>query len=579
MGQTPIYDNLNIIGDFICKKCDTQLLIELYQTKNLIFIRSYCFCGTITNNINEYIKSLSNLNNYIYYCRYHREYKQIGFCKTCKIPLCNKCRNNKNHGGKHEIIFYEDFIKKDINDILITYESNLNKAYIKVNELLKLKYGGKCIFENTNLFKPQKILDIVDKEDKEIILCLELLKTFLDIYIYKKNNNTLNYQTIAHIIKHRNFEIIRLNDKEKKNMYDLSKRIISIGSHNNQNIIIKFINMLSPKDKVENINKNIIIYLKIDIKEKEIRKKEINIISREILNKNNTINFYYLSEMKNIILLKNGDLACYSHKAVVFYRNLNENKKYLEERDIIDLVELDNKNICILKEKSINIYTINNKEFQKIKEINLNLNLYEIYYNIKNITENNIALLSYISQRKSILTFLPYPSYSPNQINLLENDYVGSMVQMDNKIIICLGALDSLYVVLYDINASNLEKIKIKRRQSYKLVVKCFKLNKDKILITSIGIGMIFNIKTKQVETLSKIFDNIECMETIGNYILVGKKQIIEQLDIKLGKIRNKYDIFNFDDNMNYNITNIVNIGNKKFCVLNKGIIYLFHYE
>ena len=65
MGQThtPIYNIFNKIGDFICRECNTQLLIELYQPKNRIFIRNYCFCGTITNNINDNIYELVYANN------------------------------------------------------------------------------------------------------------------------------------------------------------------------------------------------------------------------------------------------------------------------------------------------------------------------------------------------------------------------------------------------------------------------------------------------------------------------------------------------------------------------------------
>ena len=79
-----------------------------------------------------------------------------------------------------------------------------------------MKYGHKYSIKITNLFHPQKIPSVFDINDRDIILCLELLKTFLDIYIFKQKNNLLNYQTTAHIIKHSDFKIIRLKDIEPK---------------------------------------------------------------------------------------------------------------------------------------------------------------------------------------------------------------------------------------------------------------------------------------------------------------------------------------------------------------------------
>ena len=91
-------------------------------------------------------KKLIDAKDFRCNCRYHKNNKLIGFCKKCKIPLCDKCI----------------------------------------------------------------------------------------IYIFKEKNNILNYHSIAHILKHKDFEIIRLNDIERKTAP--SSRIISIGSEDNNDL-------------------------------------------------------------------------------------------------------------------------------------------------------------------------------------------------------------------------------------------------------------------------------------------------------------------------------------------------------
>lgn len=98
---------------------------------------------------------------------------------------------------------------KDINVIVKIYELNLNNAFNKMNELIQIKYGQKYFLKITNVFNLQTLFSNFDRKDKEIILCLQLLKTFLDIYKYKEKNNILNFQTISHII---NIKILKLLD-------------------------------------------------------------------------------------------------------------------------------------------------------------------------------------------------------------------------------------------------------------------------------------------------------------------------------------------------------------------------------
>ena len=240
----------------------------------------------------------------------------ICFCKKCKISFCFECIKNNYHPN-HDIKYTNDI--KDMDKILNIYKTNLNNAFTKMSGLIKMKYGSDFELKITNIFEPQKLPFNLDIEDKEIIFCLELLKTFYDIYIYKEKHNILNYQAIAHIIKHREFAIIRLKDKKRK-IADPS-RIISIGSDNSKDInsakksshnlfnIVKNIFIQEPKNEIT--NNNIDIILKIDLKDREKRDNEIHMEFLET----HTI---FLDKIKK---LKNNGLALSFYGSLVLHKD------------------------------------------------------------------------------------------------------------------------------------------------------------------------------------------------------------------------------------------------------------------
>ena len=613
-----IKDNDGELGDLICPKCNSQLLIELFQSKERIMLRHYCLCGSLTTNINKEIllmvkssnfyqghrchqindddlsvyndssikkycvecdkflctecfkkhihNKIIDAKNYLFNCIYHRDMKIIGFCRTCKISFCNKCFENKYHHKKHDIIYINN--QKDINDILKIYELNLNKAFIKLNELIKIKYG-KELKSIPNLFEPLAIKSELDAYEIEILFCLELLKTFLDIYYFKQKNNLLDYQSIAHIIKHRDFEVVRLKETEVKKTKAHSSRIVSIGSDDY---------------KTENKEKNDLIYigLKIYLKEKEKRENEINIELDEYLQTT------ALHGNQKVIKLKNGDLASSHSNCIEFDKNFEKPGRLINESGIIDFDELENETICILVKQIPNDFELliykreDIGDYRKIKIINLNV-VYS-YYKIKSIPNNNIALLSYIKDQKTAFSLLQYPNYKENHIKLLDIDSEGDMIQMDNLIIICFGLLDYCIIYFYNITNNTMESINIENHQTYKKACKCFKMNEKKILISTAHTGIIFNIKSKQTEAFIRDFKNINFFVNIGNYQLVGKKNIISQINIKKGRLCNKYKyIFTkkiVHEGSIDNILDIIDAGNNKFYApLDDNAICLFNYN
>lgn len=85
--------NNNIFKDFICNECNTFLLLEWIQTKEEILIRSHCFCGTLTTNINDEIKYLLRNFNFYQGIRCH-QILQFGEYKNPNIKkYCIKCKN------------------------------------------------------------------------------------------------------------------------------------------------------------------------------------------------------------------------------------------------------------------------------------------------------------------------------------------------------------------------------------------------------------------------------------------------------------------------------------------------------
>ena len=187
---------------------------------------------------------------------------------------------------------------------------------------------------------------------------------------------------------------------------------------------------------------------------------------------------------------------------------------------------------------------MDNGDYEKIKVINLDtFHLYNYsysYYRIKNISNNHIAILSYFKQEKSFLSFLSYPDYKVNEIKLLDINYEVDMIQMDNLIIICIGLLDYCLIYFYNITNASLESVNIKSHRTFKKLVKSFKINENKILISTVHIGIIFNIKSRTFETFIHDFKNIDFFVNVGNYQLVGKNNIISQINLKTGRLYNR---------------------------------------
>lgn len=604
-------NNNSLDGDLICEKCLSHLLLEITQYGGNIILKKYCFCGKSTSILDKKVenlllkfnyydtmynsnkklkcgdthhitkycylchkffcqkcssthqhKNLTNTKDYAFNCKYHyRKEKLIGYCKKCRKSFCEKCI--KTFHNNHEIIYTKDLVIKD--EIIKKYKNNLNQAFLEFMKLMKLKYGNDIKLQMNNISKKQNVSSFT-LIDQQILFSLELLKTFLDLYNYHKSNGTLNYQTISNLLKHINFEILRIKD-------------------NNKNSILK-------NDPINLPNNNINIYLKIDLLDEEYSKNEINLNFVKILNKESNITG------KNLLKLKNGNLAYIQHIAysLYFYKNLKEEKKNINtDSEIIDFIQLENEQLVILFYNKIAFYNIKDLSYNKEKKIQLDVT--KEYYKLKNASNNNMALLSYTNNDSaSFFTYLKYPDYKLEEFMLIETNknkfkdyknnllmcqsfYEGDLIKINNTIIICFAIFEYVKIFFYDINTKTYESIKIDFDLYISNEIKgIYKINKDKIFFATNNSALIVNIKKKQMESVIHL-ERIYSIGKIGKYMLLGAgNNKIMQINIKNLEINNEF-VLNDYKNVNYSINSFVDIGNNQFCTNTYSGIFLFNYQ
>jgi hypothetical protein len=230
------------------------------------------------------------------------------------------------------------------------------------------------------------------------------------------------------------------------------------------------------------------------------------------------------------------------------------------------------------------------------KEIDLDKN--KNHYIIRNIANNSFAILScyYITSniKKTFLTVLKYPDYKLEEIELLNyNNYKGELIRMNNLIIMCFELKEkNIEIFFYDLKNKNLDNKNIKNDNRYydkeynvitlyDKIINCFKIDKNRVLISTIKNGLIFNIKTKQVESNIHNFKQIYSLGKVADYMLAGTQDgKIYQIDIKKGKIYNEYILKYVKLSYQKYLSSIIDIGNSQFCILScTDGVYLFKYS
>lgn len=605
MGINPF--NYAPIKDFICDKCYRHYLLEINSYENNILLKGFCFCGELTFQIEDE-NTLELLKEYQFYksykckcnsivenrkiiskfcdvcnvflckdclethqhknsiidpdlflmnCKYHQNNKLIGLCKSCKKPLCELCINifHKNH----DIKFTKDL--KITNEMIVKYENNLQKGLSDFDKLMKKKYS-----QEEQFLTDINYLTLINRKEKQIFICLEILKKILNLYYYHRKNGTLDFQLISNLIKHVNFEIIILPDKK-----------IPINN--------KFMNFTSyPIDYIYK-NINIDIYLKIDLTNEEEKKKE-NIIIREHLKIINS----YKHIAKKLIKLKNGDLVLIFDNSSEFriFENLID-KKYEIKDTIKDFIQLKNGNFATLsynsetKRNNILFIIEEDKELKVGRIIQLDNTQY--YYRMIEIDQNSLALLSYYPEENlSFVEILNYKNNKNEKIPLLTEISIGKIIRNKNKIII-VYSLKSLYkIFFYDIKNKmvnsfdiHLNSLLYNNLKDDENEINIFNIGKDKILISNEISGICINIKLMEIESNNKYLNNILCLSKINGYTIASFKDgLISQINIHTKEIYNRFKLIK----KNEKIISIIGLENNQFCVLSSfNNIYLIKYK
>ena len=164
---------------------------------------------------------------------------------------------------------------------------------------------------------------------------MELLKTFLDLYkSHIKNNSPINYQIVANILDHINFEILSIKNQDK-----LNKKII----------IIIFLKINSKIDKTSDKIINIISYKEIQLYQYRIEQILIKLMKGALF-------FFMTADTKDTLII---------------YKNFKENKNYnIKVKDkIYDFILLENGNIVIYLSNTILIYKYSKDIFNFEKKI------------------------------------------------------------------------------------------------------------------------------------------------------------------------------------------------------------------
>ena len=576
--------------ELACEKCYTHYLVEIFSYEDIILIRKYCFCGEETlsagmsafyymklktnyyqspnfdtypnKNINKYCYTcnkyiedrnlLNHLHNtiinaadYIYNCKLHKNEILIGFCIYCKQLICEMCIN-KNLHKNHKIEYTKTL--EITEEIMNKYETNLKKAFLEMNNLIKLKYEKKYLkLKMKNLYEEDyNDYNYIDSKDKRIISILKLLKTFIDLYkSHKNNHNIINYQILSNILKHTNFEILRIEDNKKYT--------------NNINILFK-IDLIPEKNNDKRFE--IISFREIMSSYEEIKTLKMKIIKNGI--------YFFVLKSRNEFIIN-------------IYKNYKEIENNIKLKDkIYNFIILENDSLVIYSPCKLLIYKFKKDIFNFEKKINISFNE-NTYHILDYLGQNNFSFFIHDKDQSTIsLKYYIYPDYKESNLLLQESQTKpinGTSKQVNNWIIIGIDYyVDSLYkIFIFDLTIKEIKYITMKKLNTYYSSVNIFEIDFNKALISFQGYGLILNLKKMQIETKIKK-GALECLYPIGDYLLTSSDDYIYQFDIKKGKIYNKIKLLYGAYDFTFN--DLIDIGNNYFIgVSYYKKIYLFKYK
>ena len=456
-------ENFNDINIYRCKKCPLIPYINIKYEKLKIMIETKCennhyfieeiekFFIYINDKKNNIV--CSNDNNHLI------NFSKLYYCFLCKKYFCNTCLNHKHnlinllnfdtlcieHNQKiidfslfdlkskcSQCIYRKDKIislNEEINNLNINeYKNKIENFEHFYKQLLYIieKYSNKFLYSN----------NIIQDFMKNIKMQYNILYNLYNSYIYKLNNNQMNFPVIENLVNNFNikFPSIPENLNDFKNFF-LNDNNFHIIENNPLNKIYKNTIFIYDLNLISTILTNEEIWCSIILKDGRImtgnRDHSVKVYNSVFFNKEFEINIfnsiiYYITQLSNNIII-----VCTFDSSLTLIK-LKNNKEYdiidtlkhTHDEGVFKVIEMNNKNDLIscsydkkikiwqknVFNKYMNIYTftnnfpvmsvfkINNNEFISIcrpPEINQNdfsLNFYNYNENKKINSINNLIL-------------------------------------------------------------------------------------------------------------------------------------------------------------------------------------------
>ena len=342
----------------------TKQLIQI-TNKNLFFYYDI-------NNMNY-----KTFNNYLEYIKNFKNYLQILMPKTNFEFIISEHFGNNINNSKNDLSFIFDNEKYTItDDVKSQYIKNIKQNENNISDDLKIFIGFNDMFEDhkyQSLYSNEKIKEIIDKIDKNVISKFLYLLSFFDIknlsiqeiiFIYNSiNNNSKETYDIKYIQNPLNMIKIIHKAFPKGNFY--------IKVDNNKLLIFIFKNQIFKNstlyfnEEIKSNSNNIFI----DLSQNEIKVKLINEILGELI-ENKKLVFGLLYKLKNNI--KKSDKE---------QQNINDSNKKLNNY-------ISEKELLLISNMLNDIYTIQSEEIFREKYPNNN-KIFEIFIKIFNVFEIN----------------------------------------------------------------------------------------------------------------------------------------------------------------------------------------------
>ena len=466
-----------------CFKCEKKYF-DIQKEKNMLY---KCYCG---NNYCEeckknHLKEVQNKNehNMIDYnekdylcCCCDKDKKYIEYCLTCKKNLCIIC--SESHRKHEKKIFGNMHILSEQEKIILNQKREEQKN--KINKFNK-------IINNWSQ-KVNIIINIIKKK-------LELYNKINDIIFNQNDSNKIFYEEIKNVQNIRfDFDNDFLDILNSENDFIEQNKLIC--KLLNKNIEIKRHKLINKK-----MFNNIILKAEKSIKGKvkticEIKKEKFLIIN--IIDKNNRENISF------------------------FKKSITENEYNLkistdEDGNILDVIELKDGNLLIVKDKQFKIIELCIPELL-IKNVQTKILENEYFKEIKEMSNGYLISSSFnnneINQNKIVIW----------KKDLINGNYeIFKIYQGFQKALSILEINNYKFVSYFEDNTLFSYNLKLKKTSNILLTIKIKKIFKKMIQVGKNGILLIFNqslilfnLENSQYSLL-KIYYDINSICSIDN--------------------------------------------------------------